>query len=139
MRLAYSLLTYVTSTKSLSETAGREEVPGETGIPLEGTATPPINQKLVTSALDAFFSEQNPDGMWDKGNFNHGHYDNLHFLYLLSQNCDEAGLDRVFLLHILIKLSSFTSQDNQYINLFVKQVETWGTHLYLLLTLLDHF
>ena len=69
MRLAYSLLTYVTSSRSLSGTAGREAIPGESGIPKEGTVIPPINQKLVDSALNAFFEEQNPNGMWDKGKF----------------------------------------------------------------------
>eukprot|EP00980_Cylindrotheca_fusiformis_P021078 scaffold8079_cov121-Cylindrotheca_fusiformis.AAC.6 len=65
MRLAYSLLTYVRSTSSLSGMAGKETVKGQ-GPSLE-TKVPSLNQKLVTAALAVFFAEQNKDGMWDKG------------------------------------------------------------------------
>ena len=65
MRLAYSLLTYMTATKSLQGTAGRELVPGKG--PSAGTKTLPLNKRLVTSALQAFFDEQLQNGLWDKG------------------------------------------------------------------------
>ena len=65
IRLAYSLLTYVCSTASLSGMAGKELVEGKGPSP--ETKVPQLNQKLVTSALAAFFEEQNEDGMWDKG------------------------------------------------------------------------
>ncbi|KAL3934152.1 MAG: hypothetical protein SGBAC_010064 [Bacillariaceae sp.] len=65
MRLAYSLLTYVRSTTSLSGMAGKELVEGEGPSP--ETRIPQLNQKLVAAALAIFFREQNKDGMWDKG------------------------------------------------------------------------
>lgn len=66
MRLAYSLLTYIVSTNSLSDTAGRELVRGQGPSP--GTRISPINQRLVRAGLDAFFQEQDTNsGMWDKG------------------------------------------------------------------------
>lgn len=65
MKLAYSLLTYIVSTTSLSGTAGRELVPGKGPSP--GTRTGPLNRRLVTAALAAFFDEQSSNGLWDKG------------------------------------------------------------------------
>ena len=65
IRLAYSLLAYMTATKSLQGTAGRELVPGQG--PSAGTKTLPLNKRLVTSALQAFFDEQLATGLWDKG------------------------------------------------------------------------
>ncbi|CAJ1963480.1 unnamed protein product [Cylindrotheca closterium] len=65
MRLAYSLLTYVRSTTSLSGMSGKEMVEGEGPSP--ETRIPQLNQKLVAAALAAFFKEQNIDGMWDRG------------------------------------------------------------------------
>lgn len=65
MRLAYSLLTYVKSTSSLSGMAGKETIKGQGPSP--ETKVPSLNQKLVTAALAVFFEEQNKDGMWDKG------------------------------------------------------------------------
>jgi len=65
MRLVYSLLTYITSKNALYGTAGRELIPGKGPEP--GTKSGPPNKPLVKAALDAFFEEQNDDGMWDKG------------------------------------------------------------------------
>mmetsp|Transcript_35829 Transcript_35829/g.86633 ORF Transcript_35829/g.86633 Transcript_35829/m.86633 type:complete len:657 (+) Transcript_35829:547-2517(+) len=65
IRLAYSLLSYVTATNSLAGTAGRELVPGEGPSP--GSRVSPPNGKIIEAALDAFFSEQTDDGLWDKG------------------------------------------------------------------------
>jgi len=65
MRLAYSLLTYIVSTTSLSGTAGRELVPGKGPSP--GTRTGPLNRRLVTAALSAFFDEQMDNGLWGQG------------------------------------------------------------------------
>jgi hypothetical protein len=66
MRLAYSLLTYISSTNSLADTAGRELVRGQGPSP--GTRISPINQRLVRAGLAAFFQEQDANsGMWDKG------------------------------------------------------------------------
>mmetsp|Transcript_25338 Transcript_25338/g.28923 ORF Transcript_25338/g.28923 Transcript_25338/m.28923 type:complete len:763 (-) Transcript_25338:224-2512(-) len=65
IRLAYALLIYVKATRSLAGTAGRELVPGQGPSP--GTRTPPINKRLVSKALAAFFEEQSVDGLWDKG------------------------------------------------------------------------
>lgn len=65
VRLAYSLLSYVTASNSLAGTAGRELVPGEGPSP--GSKVSPPNRKLIAAALDAFFSEQKVDGLWDKG------------------------------------------------------------------------
>jgi hypothetical protein len=65
MRLAYSLLTYIVSTTSLSGTAGRELVPGQGPSP--GSRTGPLNRQLVVAALSAFFDEQMNNGLWDKG------------------------------------------------------------------------
>lgn len=65
MRLAYSLLTYILSTTTLAGSAGRELVPGKGPSP--GTRTGPLNRRLVTAALAAFFDEQMDDGLWDKG------------------------------------------------------------------------
>jgi len=66
IRLAYSLLTYVESTNSLTGVAGRELVPGQGVSP--GTQVAPLNKRLVIAALDAFFAEQRQDdGLWDNG------------------------------------------------------------------------
>lgn len=65
IRLAYSLLTYIKATKSMTGTAGRELVPGQGPSP--GTKSPPVNQRLVKAALAAFFEEQTANGLWDKG------------------------------------------------------------------------
>ncbi len=65
IRLAYSLLTYVTTSETLSGTAGIELVPGEG--PTTGSVVGPPNIFLVREALRVFFEEQNEDGMWDKG------------------------------------------------------------------------
>jgi hypothetical protein len=66
MRLAYSLLTYISSTNSLADTAGRELIRGEGPSP--GTRISPINKRLVRAGLTAFFQEQDENsGMWDKG------------------------------------------------------------------------
>ncbi|CAB9523931.1 metalloprotease FTSH [Seminavis robusta] len=66
MQLAYSLLTYVQSTQSLTGVAGRELIPGQGVSP--GTQVTPLNKRLVVAALDAFFAEQHTkDGLWDKG------------------------------------------------------------------------
>uniref|UniRef100_A0A7S1FXB3 Uncharacterized protein n=1 Tax=Corethron hystrix TaxID=216773 RepID=A0A7S1FXB3_9STRA len=64
-RLAYSLLTYTTSAKAMSGTAGIELIPGEG--PTVGSVVGPANKKLMREALKAFFDEQNEDGLWDKG------------------------------------------------------------------------
>lgn len=65
MRLAYSMLTYVLSTTSLSGTAGRELIPGQG--PQAGTKTSQLNRPLVKAALAAFFDEQMENGLFDKG------------------------------------------------------------------------
>jgi hypothetical protein len=65
MRLAYSLLTYLTASKSLEGTAGVEATAGRGPSP--GTLIKPVNPKLVRAALAAFFDEQNNVGLWDKG------------------------------------------------------------------------
>jgi hypothetical protein len=65
VRLAYSLLTYIKSTDSLSGIAGSELVAGQGPSP--ETKVPQLNQRLVTAALAAYFQEQNDNGLWDKG------------------------------------------------------------------------
>jgi len=65
MKLAYSLLSYVTASASLSGTAGRELIRGRGPDP--GTRVPTANRQLIKAALAAFFEEQNVDGLWDKG------------------------------------------------------------------------
>lgn len=65
MRLAYSLLTYIKASNSMAGTAGRELVPGEGPSPR--TKSAPLNRRLVRAALAAFFEEQTPNGLWDKG------------------------------------------------------------------------
>ncbi|KAL3926335.1 MAG: hypothetical protein SGBAC_013519, partial [Bacillariaceae sp.] len=65
IRLAYSLLSYVTASNSLAGTAGRELVPGAGPSPGSRVSLP--NRKIVQAALEAFFSEQKDDGTWDKG------------------------------------------------------------------------
>ncbi len=62
-RMAYSLLTYIRSTKSLEGTAGRETILGEgpDQMPLK------MNRKIIQAALSAFFAEQQDDGLWDRG------------------------------------------------------------------------
>jgi len=65
IRLAYSLLTYVTVSNGVEGTAGYEVEPGEGPVP--GTSVKPPNQKLVKAALDALFAEQQSDGLWVKG------------------------------------------------------------------------
>jgi hypothetical protein len=52
-------------TRSLQGTAGIELVPGQG--PSAGTKTLPLNKRLITSALQAFFDEQLATGLWDKG------------------------------------------------------------------------
>ena len=64
-RLAYSLLTYLRSTESLSGIAGQELVPGEGPAP--ETKVAPLNTQLVKAALAAFFEEQSASGIWEKG------------------------------------------------------------------------
>ena len=63
MRLAYSLLTYVTSTNALAGTAGLESSM-EDGLV---ETVKPINVSLVKQALRCFFDEQNDEGLWEKG------------------------------------------------------------------------
>jgi hypothetical protein len=65
VRLAYSLLTYIKSTESLSGIAGRELVAGQGPSP--ETKVAHLNQRLVTAALAAYFQEQNDNGLWNKG------------------------------------------------------------------------
>ena len=65
IRLAYSLLTYIRSTESLHGVAGKETEKGKGPSP--DTRVNPLNQRLVTAALVAFFEEQNNNGLWDKG------------------------------------------------------------------------
>ena len=67
VRLAYSLLTYVRSTTSLTGTgiSGREVEPGRG--PSADTKVVQLNDRLVKAALSAFFDEQNSDGLWEKG------------------------------------------------------------------------
>jgi hypothetical protein len=67
IRLAYSLLTYLTTTSCLAGTAGLEASPGEGIGPAEGSRVGPANAKLVRAALAAFFDEQLSSGLWDKG------------------------------------------------------------------------
>lgn len=65
-RLAYSLLTYLISTASLTGTAGLELIPGQG--PLPGSRIGPANTKLVRAALQVYFDEQQVgSGLWDKG------------------------------------------------------------------------
>lgn len=63
MRLAYSLLTYVTSTNALAGTAGIESSMEEGLV----ETVKPINVSLVKQALKCFFDEQNDEGLWEKG------------------------------------------------------------------------
>ena len=63
MRLAYSLLTYVTSTNALAGTAGLESSMEEGLV----ETVKPINTSLVKQALRCFFDEQNDEGLWEKG------------------------------------------------------------------------
>lgn len=65
MRLVYSMLTYVVSTKSLEGTAGREIIRNQ-GLS-RGTRVVQANVRLIEAGLKAFFEEQKDDGMWDKG------------------------------------------------------------------------
>ena len=65
IRLAYSLLTYLRSTESLSGIAGQELVPGQGPAPQ--TKVAPLNVRLVKAALAAFFEEQNPNGLFERG------------------------------------------------------------------------
>lgn len=65
VRLAYSLLTYLKSTESLSGIAGKELVAG--AGPAPETKVVPLNNKLVKAALVAFFEEQSSNGMWPRG------------------------------------------------------------------------
>jgi len=65
VRLAYSLLTYLVASEALAGTAGRELVEGEGSA--VGTVIKKPNRNLVTAALDAYFGEQGPDGMWVAG------------------------------------------------------------------------
>ena len=65
MSLTYALLSDVVTTNKLSNTAGREVVPGQG--PSGGTKIRPVNRKLVIAGLAAFMEEQGPDGMWEKG------------------------------------------------------------------------
>lgn len=63
MRLAYSLLTYTTSTNALAGTAGLESSMEEGLV----ETVKPINVSLVKHALKCFFDEQNDEGLWEKG------------------------------------------------------------------------
>jgi hypothetical protein len=67
MRLAYSMLIYITSSRALtnSGTAGRELIPGDG--PMVGTAIPPPNNQLIQAGLKTFFSYQESNGLWPKG------------------------------------------------------------------------
>lgn len=64
-RLAYSLLTYIRSTKSLEGTAGRETILG--AGPDESSIPPKTNRRIIKAALSAFFAEQREDGLWERG------------------------------------------------------------------------
>jgi hypothetical protein len=68
VRLAYSLLTYIKSTELL-QAAGSIVVAGGHELS-EATPPPtikPLNQRLVATALEVFFQEQNSNGLWRKG------------------------------------------------------------------------
>ena len=65
IRLAYSLLTYHRSTKSLTPFAGKELIAGQGPSP--DTKVAPLNRKLISAALSAFFEEQTKNGLWEKG------------------------------------------------------------------------
>jgi hypothetical protein len=89
IRLAYSLLTYLRSTESLSGIAGREVEPGQGPSP--ETRVAPLNKKLVAAALAAFFQEQGNDGLWDKGqpiykSFKEGQGRNMGGAFVFSVN-----------------------------------------------------
>ena len=82
MRLIYSLLTYVVSTRAIAGTVAQET--SSSGIPKSRTppsqSSPqvddietittlikPLNDRVIRCALQAFFHEQNESGLWDKG------------------------------------------------------------------------
>ena len=91
VRLAYSLLSYVQATKALAGTAGRRDdvvvvVPtnynvleeastmvdtskngSNHGTKPSGSSNMQLNPRLVAAALDVYFQEQRPDGLWDQG------------------------------------------------------------------------
>jgi len=67
VRLAYCLLTYHTSTKSISNIAGILGPFGSDAGPAPETKVAPLNRRLVKAALKAYFEEQNKDGLWPKG------------------------------------------------------------------------
>jgi hypothetical protein len=62
-RLAYSLLSYARSTKSLEGTAGRETILGKG----PDQAPPKMNRKIIRAGLAAYFEEQQDDGLWERG------------------------------------------------------------------------
>jgi hypothetical protein len=65
VRLAYSLLAYVSASEAMAGEAGVQAAPGEG--PAAGTTARPPNRRLITAALSAFFDCQRSDGMWDQG------------------------------------------------------------------------
>jgi hypothetical protein len=72
IRLAYSLLTYIKSTELLQASAHHHVVGGGGSAELVETtptsqAIKPLNQRLVATALQVFFQEQNNNGLWRKG------------------------------------------------------------------------
>jgi len=58
-------LTYIKASNAMAGTAGREVTVGEG--PETGTTVKPPNRRLINAALEAFFAEQKPDGLWDQG------------------------------------------------------------------------
>lgn len=70
MRLAYSLLTYITATESILTGATQINFQTDEELNDSDSLRPilrPVNPKLVRAALKAFFEEQRDDGLWDKG------------------------------------------------------------------------
>ena len=74
--------------------------------PKEGTVIPPINQKLVDSALNAFFEEQNPNGMWDKGKFK---FDKIELCSIKLLSFPTKSFFFTFFIYRTTNLSSFSS------------------------------
>jgi len=65
IRLAYSLLTWIRCTDTLSGSTGATASTGSSdGLDIQ---IPRRNDKLVAAALKIFFMEQNKDGLWQKG------------------------------------------------------------------------
>ena len=67
-RLAYALLTYVRASTVMANlgSAGRESLNGDGEVDKSTSISEP-NRKLIVAALDAFFDEQNQDGMFPQG------------------------------------------------------------------------